>query len=278
MKKNILLLLTLLVVPAACSPKAESTHPAWSYDAVVYELNMRQYTPEGTFAAAQKELPRLKELGVDVLWLMPVYPIGVKERKGVLGSYYAISDYCDINPEYGKMADFDAYLAEAHKEGFKVILDWVANHTSPDAKWINEKPLDWYERDSLGNTIVQYDWTGEKPVVTSQYLAVPERKALYDTYAGLLKFRNDNPEFFTKDADFKWYVTTANYPGKYIYNTSGGKCFTVAGNFGKGSRTLAVDPPVNGTFYNYFDRSETYSGDKFDITLGEGEWRLLVNF
>lgn len=159
MKKNILLLLTLLVVPAACSPKAESTHPAWSYDAVVYELNMRQYTPEGTFAAAQKELPRLKELGVDVLWLMPVYPIGVKERKGVLGSYYAISDYCDINPEYGKMADFDSYLAEAHKEGFKVILDWVANHTSPDAKWINEKPLDWYERDSLGNTIVQYDWT-----------------------------------------------------------------------------------------------------------------------
>lgn len=122
------------------------------------------------------------------------------------------------------------------------------------------------------------DRTGEKPVVTSQYLAVPERKALYDTYAGLLKFRNDNPEFFTKDADFKWYVTTANYPGKYIYNTSGGKCFTVAGNFGKGSRTLAVDPPVNGTFYNYFDRSETYSGDKFDITLDEGEWRLLVNF
>lgn len=135
------------------------THPDWSYDAVVYEMNVRQYTQEGTFAAAQKELPRLKDLGVDVVWLMPIYPIGVKERKGTLGSYYAISDYCDVNPEFGKLEDFDAFLAEAHKNGLKVILDWVANHTSPDAKWINEKPLDWYLRDSLGNTIVQYDWT-----------------------------------------------------------------------------------------------------------------------
>ena len=135
------------------------TNPDWSYDAVVYEMNVRQYTQEGTFAAAQKELPRLKDLGVDVVWLMPIYPIGVKERKGTLGSYYAISDYCDVNPEFGKLEDFDAFLAEAHKNGLKVILDWVANHTSPDAKWINEKPLDWYLRDSLGNTIVQYDWT-----------------------------------------------------------------------------------------------------------------------
>lgn len=118
------------------------THPDWSYDAVVYEMNVRQYTQEGTFAAAQKELPRLKDLGVDVVWLMPIYPIGVKERKGTLGSYYAISDYCDVNPEFGKLEDFDAFLAEAHKNGLKVILDWVANHTSPVAKWIDGKPLD----------------------------------------------------------------------------------------------------------------------------------------
>lgn len=134
-------------------------HPEWAYDAVIYEMNVRQYTPEGTFAAASRELPRLRELGVDVLWLMPVYPIGEKERKGSLGSYYAISDYCAVNPEFGDIADFDAFLSEAHKEGFKVILDWVANHTSPDAKWIDSRPMDWYERDSLGNTIVQYDWT-----------------------------------------------------------------------------------------------------------------------
>ena len=120
--------------------------------------------------------------------------------------------------------------------------------------------------------------TGEKPVVTDAYLAVPERKALYDTYAGLLGFRNANPEFFTKDADFRWQVTTAYYPGKYIYGSTGGKHFAVAGNFGKGSQTITVDPPVDGPFHNWFDSTETYSGDKFDIVLKEGEWKLLVDF
>lgn len=148
------------LMSVSCSQeKAEPAHPEWAYDAVIYEMNVRQYTTEGTLAAAAQHLPRLKELGTDVVWLMPIYPIGVKERKGTLGSYYAISDYCDVNPEFGTLADFDAFLDEAHKEGLKVILDWVANHTSPDAKWIDGKPLDWYERDSLGNTIVQYDWT-----------------------------------------------------------------------------------------------------------------------
>ena len=96
---------------------------------------------------------------MDVLWLMPVYPIGVKERKGTLGSYYAIRDYCDVNPEFGDMDDFDRFLSQAHESGFKVILDWVANHTSPDAVWESGKPADWYVRDSLGNTVTQYDWT-----------------------------------------------------------------------------------------------------------------------
>lgn len=161
MKKWIWIIGALLA--AACSsnepPAATAPHADWSYQAVVYEMNVRQYTPEGTFAAAARELPRLKELGVDVVWLMPIYPIGIKERKGTLGSYYAISDYCAVNPEFGTMADFDAFLAEAHRSGLRVILDWVANHTSPDARWIGEQPADWYVRDSLGNTVVQYDWT-----------------------------------------------------------------------------------------------------------------------
>ncbi|MDE5732184.1 MAG: alpha-amylase [Bacteroidales bacterium] len=128
-------------------------------NSVVYEMNVRQYTPEGTFEAAAEQLPRLKELGIDILWLMPIHPIGTKERKGTLGSYYAISDYCDVNPEFGTMADFEKFLDKAHRFGFRVILDCVANHTSPDAKWINECPADWYVRDSLGNTVVNYDWT-----------------------------------------------------------------------------------------------------------------------
>ncbi len=157
--KRIISGIAALIAAFSCAPKHENAHPDWAYDAVVYEMNIRQYTPEGTFAAAQAELPRLKELGVDILWLMPIHPIGVKERKGTLGSYYAISDYCDINPEFGTMADFETFLAAAHKMGFRVIIDCVANHTSPDAKWINECPADWYVRDSLGNTVVNYDWT-----------------------------------------------------------------------------------------------------------------------
>ena len=147
----------LLLTALSCAEKGP--HAEWTYDAVIYEMNVRQYTPEGTFAAASGQLPRLKRLGVDVIWLMPIYPIGEKERKGTLGSYYAVKDYCAVNPEFGTMEDFEAFLAEAKSLGFKVILDWVANHTSPDAVWISESPASWYERDSLGNTIVEYDWT-----------------------------------------------------------------------------------------------------------------------
>ena len=96
MKKILIAALAVLML-ASCAEK--SPHAAWTYDAVVYEMNVRQYTPEGTFAAAQAQLPRLKELGVDVIWLMPIYPIGEKERKGTLGSYYAVKDYCAVNPE-----------------------------------------------------------------------------------------------------------------------------------------------------------------------------------
>ena len=142
---------------AACTGKGP--HAAWTYDSVVYEMNVRQYTPEGTFAAAEGQLARLKKLEVDVIWLMPIYPIGELQRKGTLGSYYAVRDYCAVNPEFGTMADFEHFLKAAKGQGFRVILDWVANHTSPDAVWINSEPADWYERDSLGRTIVQYDWT-----------------------------------------------------------------------------------------------------------------------
>lgn len=146
-------LVTLFITSCETSPQQQEL-----CNSVVYEMNIRQYTPEGTFAAAQEHLPRLKELGVDIVWLMPIYPIGVKERKGTLGSYYAISDYCATNPEFGSLEDFDNFVKEAHKLDLRVVLDWVANHTSPDAKWINECPADWYVRDSLGNTVVNYDW------------------------------------------------------------------------------------------------------------------------
>ena len=134
-------------------------HAAWSYDAVLYEMNVRQLTDEGTFVAAMRHLQHLKDMGVDAVWLMPIYPIGKVERKGSLGSYYSISDYCAVNPEFGSMADFDAFVAEAHRLGMKVILDWVANHTARDAKWLKEKSITWYERDEQGVAKVPWDWS-----------------------------------------------------------------------------------------------------------------------
>ena len=142
--KKLLSILTLSVLAVACTqkPAQQAVSDAWVSDGTVYELNVRQLTPEGTFAAAEGHLPLLKELGVDIIWVMPPYPIGEKGRKGTLGSYYAIKDYCDINPEFGTLADFDHFLATAHAEGFKVVLDWVANHTSPDHPWVTEKPAE----------------------------------------------------------------------------------------------------------------------------------------
>ena len=159
--KKILSILAFLSVAFACTDKVKKGPVAdgdWTENAVIYELNVRQATAEGTLASAEQKLPELKELGIDVIWIMPLYPIGVKERKGTLGSYYAIKDYCDVNPEFGTLADFDHFLATAHDLGLKVIIDWVANHTSPDHPWVTEKPKDWYVRDADGNTIVEYDW------------------------------------------------------------------------------------------------------------------------
>ncbi len=149
------LLLAASYLLASC--QSEVKHPSWSADATMYEVNIRQYTPEGTFNAFAEHLPRLKELGVDILWIMPLYPIGESERKGSLGSYYAIKDYMDVNPEFGTIDDFKAMVNKAHELGLKVIIDWVANHTSPDAVWTSNK--DWYVTDSLGNFVVEYDWT-----------------------------------------------------------------------------------------------------------------------
>lgn len=156
MKKLFILALGLLTL-ASCAKQEPTTHTSWAYDATIYELNTRQLTPEGTFAAAEQVLPELRENGIDILWIMPCQPIGVITRKGTLGSYYSIIDYCQFNPEFGTRADFEHLLATAHDLGFKVILDWVANHTAPDSKWTENDG--WHYRDSLGNLMVQYDWT-----------------------------------------------------------------------------------------------------------------------
>ena len=158
MKHFVIPALAALVL-VACSAPVKNVHPDWTYSSVVYEVNVRQFSPKGTLKAVEAQLPRLKDLGVDILWLMPINKIGVEGRKGTLGSYYAIADYKAIDPEFGTLADFDDLIAAAHEQGFKIIMDWVANQTAPDNVWMTEKPADFYERDSLGNAIWEYDWT-----------------------------------------------------------------------------------------------------------------------
>jgi len=123
----------------------------------IYEVNIRQYTAEGTFNAFAQHLPRLKDMGVEILWLMPITPISVEKRLGTLGSYYACSSYTAINPEFGTMADFLALVAAVHALGMKIIIDWVANHTGWDHEWTHEH-RDWFVLDNNGDFVEKHGW------------------------------------------------------------------------------------------------------------------------
>jgi len=140
-------------------PYVELQHPEWSKNATIYEVNIRQYTPEGTFSAFSSHLPRLKEMGTDIIWLMPINPIGEKNRKGTLGSNYSVKDYYGINPEFGTMAEFKALVDKIHSMGMYVIIDWVANHSAWDNPLVKEHP-EWYTKSEEGNfqPTPWYDW------------------------------------------------------------------------------------------------------------------------
>lgn len=139
---------------------SEVVHPEWSKNVVLYEVNIRQFTPEGTFNAFADHLPRLKALGIDVLWFMPTFPIGEVNRKDKLGSYYSVKDYKAVNPEFGTIEDFTDVINKAHELGMYVLLDWVPNHTAWDNKLTEEHP-EFYVRDSKGNFTppIGTDWT-----------------------------------------------------------------------------------------------------------------------
>jgi glycosidase len=144
------------------------THPEWSKNAILYEVNVRQYTDEGTFKAFASHLPRLQKLGIDVLWFMPTFPIGEVNRKGQLGSYYSVKDFKGVNPEFGTLEDFKMVIDSAHSLGMKVMLDWVPNHSS----WDNQLAIDhpeYFAKDSTGKftppigtdwtDVIQIDWS-----------------------------------------------------------------------------------------------------------------------
>lgn len=179
----------------APKPYVRLSHPAWSRSAVIYQLNTRQFTPEGTFAAAEKELPRLKDLGADIIWLMPIHPIGEKNRKGTLGSPYSVKDYLGVNPEFGAIEDLKSFVDAAHALGMRVILDWVANHTAWDNPLAEEHP-DWYERDWKGDfhPTPWWDWSD---IIDLDYSKPPLREYMtramkyWVTEAGIDGFRCD---------------------------------------------------------------------------------------
>jgi len=158
MKKLSLMTLALFTITAfyACTPDRADQFERhvqtvdWAKNANIYEVNIRQYTPEGTFNAFAEDLPRLKEMGVKILWLMPIHPIGEVERKGTLGSYYSIVDFKAVNPEFGTKEDFRNLVQKVHDHDMKLIIDWVANHTAWDAVWTETNP-EFYSVNEEGN-------------------------------------------------------------------------------------------------------------------------------
>lgn len=156
-------------------------HPAWIMQGNIYEVNVRQYSPEGTFKAFEASLQRLKDMGVQTLWFMPITPISLVDRKGVLGSYYAASDYVSVNPEFGTMDDWKSLVKKCHELGFKVITDWVPNHTGADHRWLTDHP-DFYKKDpKTGKAAYVYDWTDTRKLDYSN-------PALQDSMIGCMKY------------------------------------------------------------------------------------------
>ena len=159
------------------APDLVSTPPEWAVDANIYEVNIRQYTEEGTFDAFSEHLPRLKKMGVEILWFMPIHPIGEENRKGTLGSYYSIVDFKEVNPNFGTKEDFRELVQEAQALDMRVIIDWVANHTAWDAVWTETNP-EFYSMDEDGNFHPPVeDWAD---VIQLDYDNVNLRAAMHD--------------------------------------------------------------------------------------------------
>lgn len=157
------IVLLLFVMQACNAPIKNKTkdETTWSKQTNIYEVNLRQYTASGSFADFAKSLPRLKDMGVEILWFMPITPIGIEGRKMTaadLGSYYAVRNYKTVNDEFGTMDEWKKLVKTAQGMGFKVITDWVANHTALDNPWVKIHP-DFYVKDSSGKLVSPFDWT-----------------------------------------------------------------------------------------------------------------------
>ncbi len=183
-------ILSLSALGKGYTVKALSPKPDWIKDAVIYEANLRQGTATRDLKGLQRELPRLRDLGVDIIWLMPIHPISEKNRKGSLGSYYAVKDYKAVNPEFGTMEDLQEFVRTAHSHGMKVILDEVCNHTGCDNPWVTEHP-EYYARNEKGEMFGPFDWTDTYKL---DYSNPATREAMADAL-----------EFWIREADIDGY-------------------------------------------------------------------------
>jgi glycosidase len=173
-------------------PYVKLEHPAWSKNATIYELNTRQFTEEGTFRAAERHLPRLKALGADILWLMPIYEIGEVNRKGSLGSPYAVKNYLRVNPEFGTLDDLKHFVDAAHAMDMHVILDWIANHTAWDNVLASEHP-EWYLRDRRGR-FRPSPWEDWADIIDLDY-----------SHPGLRRYMTEALTYWVAEADVDGY-------------------------------------------------------------------------
>lgn len=199
--KSISLCLLFSAAICALSPRAfaqstlgatttKAPQHSWATNAIIYEANLRQGNPERTIKGLQKQLPRLRNLGVDIVWLMPIHPISQKNRKGSLGSYYAVQDYKAVNPEFGTIDDLREFVRTAHHHGIRVIIDEVCNHSGCDNIWVESNP-DFYARNEKGEMYGPYDWTD---TYKFDYSNPAMRAAMLDAL-----------EFWVKEADIDGY-------------------------------------------------------------------------
>jgi alpha-amylase len=205
---KVVLLSLMLVTLLACQSSSVKTTQEnttntndmnWIYSTNIYEVNLRQYTPEGTINAFLKELPRLKEMGVQTLWFMPITPIAQKNKKGSLGSYYAAADYTSVSPEFGTIEDFKNLVKEAHSMGLKVIIDWVANHTGWDHVWTKTHP-EYYLIDSSTNDFLIA--SGMDDIIELNFSKPELRRAMIDA----MKFWVQEADIDGFRADLAYWV------------------------------------------------------------------------
>ncbi len=222
---------------ARADDRAYPDPPDWVGDKVCYQVNLRQFSEQGGLAGFREHLPRLKELGVGVLWFMPIHPIGVEARSGTLGSPYAVRDFTAFSPEFGTIDEFKHVVDEAHGLGMHVILDWVANHTAPDHPWVQQHP-DWYTRDAQGQLVAPIpEWAD---VVELNFDAMPMRDAMIEAM-----------EFWVRETDIDGFrCDTAEWQPLDFWETARDRLRTIKPVFmlAEGAKPELIDYAFDATY------------------------------